>query len=71
MKIIYKNSNSIQRGGKISKKIITASLVFSISAFNTLKPISKKSVISSDISQNQENELKIESYAYDLIRNNL
>ncbi len=69
MEVIDKKSTTIV-GGKISRNIITAGLVFSIStASSTFKPIDKG--LSSKNSQYADRELKIESDAYDLIRKKL
>lgn len=69
MEVIDKKSSSIV-SGKISRNIIAAGLAFSIStASSTFKPIDKASSFKK--SQNQYNELKIESDAYDLIRKKL
>ena len=63
-----KKNSSIVRGGTMGKNIITAGLAFSISAFTTLKPMDKEAFAPSKKSQPQNNELKIESDAYDMIR---
>ncbi|RUM69631.1 MAG: hypothetical protein DSZ07_04255 [Sulfurovum sp.] len=69
MKIIIKKKSSVLCDGAISKNIITAGLAFTLSTFTALKPMDKENIISNKKSQNnQYNELKIESDAYDMIR---
>ena len=67
MKAIDKKNSSVIRGGTMGKNIITAGLAFSISAFTTLKPMDKE-FTPSEKTKSQNNELKIESDAYDMIR---
>jgi hypothetical protein len=68
MKVMDKKNSSIVRGGAMSKNIITAGLAFSISTFSTLKPMNQEEFAPSKKSQHQNNELKIESDAYDIMR---
>jgi hypothetical protein len=68
MKVMNEKNSSVLRGGVMSKNIITAGLAFTLSAFTTLKPMDKEELIPNKKSQNQYNELKIESDAYDMIR---
>ena len=68
MKISTKKNSSVVRDRVISKNIITAGLAFTLSAFTALKPMDKEELIPNKKSQNQYNELKIESDAYDMIR---
>ncbi len=65
MKVIDRKKSST--GVVTGKNIITAGLAFTLSAFTTLKPMDKGELVSKK-SQSQNNELKIESDAYDMIR---
>ena len=66
MKVIDRKKSS--NGVVTSKNIITAGLAFTLSTFTALKPMDKEELVSNEKSQNQYNELKIESDAYDMIR---
>jgi len=66
--VAEKNRPITRNSGTMGKNLITASLAFTISAFTTLKPMDKEEIIPNKKSQNQYNELKIESDAYDMIR---
>ena len=71
MKVMDKDSPSVRSGAVVGKNIISAGLAFTISAFSTLKPMEKEQIIPDRKEQNQHNELKIESDAYDIIRKSL
>ena len=67
--VAEKNTLMTKNSGTMGKNLITASLAVTISAFTTLKPMDKEELIPNNKkSQNQYNELKIESDAYDMIR---
>ena len=70
MQVIDKNSTSVN-GAIMGKNLISAGLAFTISAFSTLKPMEKEQITPNIQQENQFNELKIESDAYDIIRKTL
>jgi len=71
MQVKDKNQSSVNSATLTSKNIISAGLAFTISAFTTFKPMDNEQIIPDTKQSNQFNELKIESDAYDLIRESL